>query len=338
MNEHNNREVWVLGEQRDGRVLPVTHELLTRGRTLADARGAVLVVVLCGDAVDERDMAELGERGADRVVAIEAPELAHFDCERYTACLMELVRERDPEIFIAAATTTGRTLMPYLAIKANTGLTADCTGLEIDPQTGLLLQTRPAIGGNVMATIRTPSHRPQMATVRPRSTAPAPRVAGRTGAVERRTPKIGTLASRVRRTGFIPREESHDIAEADRIVCVGRGVRKAEGIAPARRLAERLGAAIGGTRDAVDRGWLSYPHQIGLSGKTVGPTLYIGLGVSGAIQHIAGMQTAGTIVAVNTDPDAWIFRFADFGIVGDLFEAVPAIIEALPAASAEGKK
>lgn len=335
MNKQEHREVWILGEQRDGRVLPVTHELLTRGRVLADTREAELVAILCGDSIAEEDLRELGERGADRVVAIEAAELAHFDCERYALCLLDVIRERDPEIFIAAATTTGRTLMPYLAIKANTGLTADCTGLEIDKPTGLLLQTRPAIGGNVMATIRTPSHRPQMATVRPRSTAPAPRSPGRKSVIEKRHPAGEALKSRVRRIGFIPREESHDIAEADRIVCVGRGVKKAEGVGVARRLAERLGAAVGGTRDAVDRGWLSYPHQIGLSGKTVAPTLYVGLGISGAIQHIAGMQTAGTIVAVNTDPDAWIFRFADFGIVGDLFDAIPAIIDALPSASAE---
>jgi len=309
----------------------VTHELLTRGRRLADERSARLTVILCGDRIPEDGLVELIERGGDRVVAVEAPELVAFDCERYAACILDLIRARDPEILIAAATTTGRTLMPYLAIKANTGLTADCTGLDIDPQTGLLLQTRPAIGGNVMATIRTPAHRPQMATVRPRSTAPAPRTAGRHGEIERLVPRADLLGSRVRRLGFIPREESHDIAEADRVVCVGRGIRKSEGVAVARRLAERLGAVIGGTRDTVDRGWLSYPHQIGLSGKTVSPSLYVGLGVSGAIQHIAGMQTAGTIVAVNTDPDAWIFRFADFGIVGDLFEAVPAIIEALPA-------
>ncbi|HNW36787.1 MAG TPA: electron transfer flavoprotein subunit alpha/FixB family protein [Candidatus Ozemobacteraceae bacterium] len=338
MNTQETREVWILGEQREGRVLPVTHELLTRGRALADSRGATLCAVLCTGPIDEAGLRDLVERGADRVVAIEAIELMHFDCERYAACLMALINERDPEIFIAAATTTGRTLMPYLAIRANTGLTADCTGLEIDAQTGLLLQTRPAIGGNVMATIKTPSHRPQMATVRPRSTAPALRVSGRPGVIERRSPAADGLKSRVRRTGFIPREESHDIAEADRIVCIGRGVRKADGVGRVRILAEHLGAAVGGTRDVVDRGWLSYPHQIGLSGKTVSPSLYIGLGVSGAIQHVAGMQTAGTIVAVNTDPEAWIFRFADFGIVGDLFDAVPAIVEALPAGSAEENK
>ncbi|HEY9072318.1 MAG TPA: electron transfer flavoprotein subunit alpha, partial [Candidatus Ozemobacteraceae bacterium] len=167
----DSRDIWILGEQRDGVIASVTHELLTRGRRLADDRSARLTVVLCGDRMSEDGLAELIERGADRVVAVEAPELAAFDVERYAACILDLIRGRDPEILIAAATTTGWTLMPYVAIKANTGLTADCTGLDIDPQTGLLLQTRPAIGGNVMATIRTPAHRPQMATVRPRSTA-----------------------------------------------------------------------------------------------------------------------------------------------------------------------
>ncbi|NLI75176.1 MAG: electron transfer flavoprotein subunit alpha/FixB family protein [Candidatus Riflebacteria bacterium] len=317
--------VWIFGEQQRGRVLPVTWELLTRGRALADKRGTRLTAVVFGHQLDQGDLREAVERGADRVLALEAPPLETYLPEPYAACLMHLIREEKPEILLGAASSTGRALMPYVAIKANTGLTADCTELDIETQTGLLLQTRPAIGGNIMATIKTPVHRPQMATVRPHSTPQAPRVPGRAGEIVVRKAPPELLGSRVRRTGFRPAAEENAISEAPRVVCIGRGIKKGDHVPVARRLADTLDAALGGTRDVVDRGWLEYPAQIGLSGKTVTPRLYIGLGVSGTIQHLAGMQTAETIVAVNTDPDAMIFKVADFGIVGDLFEVVPAL-------------
>ena len=319
--------VWILAEQSGGRVLRISHELLTRGRELADKRGTDLTAVIFGQNIDQPGLEELIERGADRVIAMEAPELGHFLPEPYAECMRKLIDERRPEIVIAGATSTGRTLMPYVAIKADAGLTADCTVLDIEPETGNLLQTRPAIGGNILATIKTPNHRPQMATVRPRSTKPAERQPGRTGETERLTAPPELLDSRVRRVDFVPAEDEHGLQDADVVVAVGRGIKKGENIAQAQALADALDAALGASRDVVDRGWLSYPHQIGLSGKTVTPKLYIGLGVSGSIQHLAGMQTAETIVAVNTDPDAQIFKVADFGIVGDLFEVVPVLSE-----------
>ena len=327
--------VWILAEQSAGRVQRISHELLTRARELADKRGADVTALLFGAEVCEEDLQELIDRGADRVVLMQAPELEHFLCEPYAACMLKVIEDYRPEIIIAGATSTGRTLMPYVAMKAFAGLTADCTVLDIEEETGNLLQTRPAIGGNIMATIKTPSHRPQMATVRPRSTKPAPRTEGRTGAIERLTAPAGLLASRVRRVEFLAAEEEHGIQDADVVVAVGRGIKKGENLPLAQSLADSLDAALGASRDVVDRGWLSYPHQIGLSGKTVTPKLYVGVGVSGSIQHLAGMQTAETIVAVNTDPDAQVFRVADFGIVGDLFEVVPVLTEKVKEA-AEG--
>jgi len=324
-----HKGIWILAEQSGGRVQRVSHELLARGRELADKRRAELTALVLGHKIDGGDLNELIERGADRVVAMEAPQLEHFLVEPYAACMLKLIAERRSEIVIAGATSTGRTLMPYVAVKADAGLTADCTQLDIDPETGGLLQTRPAIGGNIMATIRTPAHRPQMATVRPRSTKPAPRKAGRKGKIERLAAPAELLKSRVRRVGFVAEKGEHGIQDADIVVAVGRGIKKGENVALVRRLADALGAALGASRDVVDRGWLSYPHQIGLSGKTVTPKLYIGVGVSGSIQHLAGMQTAETIVAVNTDPEAQIFRVADFGIVGDLFDVVPVLTEKL---------
>ncbi|HUT56664.1 MAG TPA: electron transfer flavoprotein subunit alpha/FixB family protein [Phycisphaerae bacterium] len=319
--------VWILAEQSEGRVQRISHELLTRGRDLADKRKAELTAVIFGSDINADDLQELIDRGADAVIAMEAPPLEHFLPEPYAACMLKLIAERRPEIIIAGATTTGRTLMPYVATRANAGLTADCTVLDIDAETGGLLQTRPAIGGNIMATIKTPKHRPQMATVRPRSTKPAPRQQGRTGKIERLAAPPELLASRVRRVDFVPNPEEHALADADVVVVVGRGIKKGENVPIGQKLADALDAALGATRDVVDRGWLSYPHQIGLSGKTVTPKLYIGMGASGSIQHLAGMQTSENIVAINTDPEAQIFRVADIGIVGDLFEVVPVLTQ-----------
>ncbi len=334
----NHEGVWAFAEQAGGRVQRVSHELLARGRALADKRGCALTTVVLGHGLSDDDLHELIERGADHVIAMAAPALGQFLVEPYAACLAWLIEQRRPEILLAAATTTGRTLLPYVAVKVDAGLTADCTVLDIDPASGGLLQTRPAIGGNILATIRTPTRRPQMATVRPRSTKPAPRRPGRTGKIERLSAPPELLGSRVRRVDFVPADETHPLQNADVVVAVGRGIKKADNIPLVARLADALGAALGATRDVVDRGWLSYPHQIGLSGKTITPKLYVGVGVSGSIQHLAGMQTAETIVAINNDPEAQIFRVADVGIVGDLFEVVPALIEKLkPSRTAPAK-
>jgi electron transfer flavoprotein alpha subunit len=331
MIEHKG--IWILAEQSGGKVLRVSHELITRGRELAAKRGCELTAVIFGNEIDEAGLQGLLDRGCDRVIAVEAAELEHFLPEPYARCLQKLIEDRKPEILIAAATTTGRTVLPYVAIKVNAGLTADCTVLDIEEETGNLLQTRPAIGGNILATIKTPEHRPQMATVRPRSTKPAPVIeAGRPGEIERMTAPADLLDSRITRTGFEPLDEEHNIEDADRVVCCGRGIKKGENLSLIYTLAEQLDAAVGATRDVVDRGWLSYPHQIGLSGKTVTPTLYIGIGASGSIQHLAGMQTAENIVVINSDPEAQLFRVADIGIVGNLFDVLPVLSEKLQAA------
>ena len=326
-NATEHHGVWVLAEQSAGHVQRISHELLTRGRILADKRGTDLTATIFGHNIDAAELQDLIARGADRVIAMEARELSHFLVEPYAACMLNLIAQHRPEIIIAGATTTGRTLMPYVAAKANAGLTADCTVLDIEEDTGNLLQTRPAIGGNILATIKTPNHRPQMATVRPRSTKPAPPREGRTGEILRLKPPAGSLASRVKRMSFAPDESEHSLQEANIVVSVGRGIKKGESISVLKPLVEALDAALGASRDVVDRGWLSYPHQVGLSGKTVSPKLYLAVGISGTIQHLAGMQTSEAIVAINNDPDAQIFRVADFGIVGDLFEVVPALLE-----------
>jgi electron transfer flavoprotein alpha subunit len=244
--------------------------------------------------------------------------------------LQYLIKSYNPEILIAGATTLGRTLMPYVAIKVNTGLTADCTELEIEEGTGNLLQIRPAIGGNILATIKTPKHRPQMATVRPKSMPILPRIDGRKGEILRIQILPELLKSNTERLGSRSSvDEAQSLEDSDKVVSGGRGLKKADNFALIRELAELLSAAVGASRETVDRGWVSYPHQVGLTGKTVSPKLYMAIGISGAIQHLAGMKTSENIVAINNDPEAQIFQVADFGIIGDLFEIVPALIEEL---------
>jgi len=326
--------IWILAEQHGGAILPVSFELLSRGQELARKSGAKLCAMVFGNHIPDEQFQGLVDRGADRVVAVEAPELGHFLPEPHAACLLEICRRYHPRVVIAGATSTGRTLMPYAAMKLRAGLTADCTALDIEDGTGLLLQTRPAIGGNIMATIKCPNSLPQMATVRPRSTPQAQPVQGRRGELVRLTAEGLDLSSRIVRTGFVPDEEKLNLQDAERVVVVGKGIKKADNLGLVRDFADALGAALGASREVVDRGWLSYPHQVGLSGKTISPKLYVGVGVSGAIQHLAGMQTSETIVAINSDPEAQIFQVADFGIVGNLFEALPRLTAKLR----EGRK
>lgn len=322
-NSHSG--IWFLAEQKAGRIQRISYELITRGKALAQKRDTRLGAMVIGNDIAQQDLEGLIARGADVVVAVESPQLEHFLVEPYSACMEGLIRQYKPEILLAGATSLGRTLMPYLAVKIFAGLTADCTGLDIEPETGNLLQTRPAIGGNILATIKTPNHRPQMATVRPHSTPPAQPQPGRNGQIIRLPAPASALGSRVSHKGFVPSTERHALQDAEIVVVAGRGIKKAENVTIVQQLADALGAALGATRDVVDRGWLSYPHQVGLSGKTISPKIYIGVGVSGSIQHLAGMQTAQTIIAINKDPDAQIFKVADYGIIGDLFDVVPAL-------------
>jgi len=321
--------VWILAEQKAGQVQRISFELLTRGLRLAEKSGSELSAMIFASSISENELEGLIEGGADRVICIESPHLNHFMPAPYTECMIKVIEQYRPEIIIAGATSTGRTLMPYVAVKATTGLTADCTELDIEEVTGNLLQTRPAIGGNIMATIKTPSHRPQMATVRPHSTKPAERVPGRKGKgqIIRLESPSRLAAGPIQYKDFIANEDSLSLADADTVVAVGRGIKKADNLSLIYNLADALGAAVAASRAVIDRGWLSYQHQVGLSGQTVSPKLYIAIGISGAIQHLAGMQTAENIIVVNSDPDAQIFKLADFGIVGDLFEVVPLMTE-----------
>lgn len=323
-------DVWIIGETNNGDIKDISFELLNRGRRLANKLGRSLIAILIGNEMKNNSINELIYRGADEVYVIVDPKLENFIVDNYVNALKDLINNYKPEIILAAATTTGRTLMPYLAMKINTGLTADCTDLDIEESTGNLLQTRPAIGGNILATIKTPTCRPQMATVRPKSTKPASRDEKRIGNIIKIAVDSKWFYSRVERI-FWEKNDQEDvnIQDADIIISGGKGLKKADNFSLIRELAKILGGVIGASRDAVDRGWISYPHQVGLSGKTVTPKLYIAVGISGSIQHLAGMKTADIIIAINNDPEAPIFKVADFGIVGDLFEVLPALNEGL---------
>lgn len=324
--------VWTFSEQRHGKIHPVSYELLNWGRELADKLEVPLSALLFGKDISECELRELIYHGADQVYYINHPLLEHFLAEPYQQALSYLIKVFKPEIILAGATTSGRTLMPYVATNEMfAGLTADCTVLDIEKGTRNLLQTRPAIGGNILATIKTPIARPQMATVRPKSKKATPRDTSRVGSILPVTlPTHLKLSSCVQFEAFIPdSSQEMPLEDADVIVSGGRGMKKNENFALLRELAEELGAGVGASRDAVDRAWIDYPHQIGLSGKTVSPKCYLACGISGAIQHMAGMQTAEHIVAINSDPEAQIFRLADFGIVGDLFEVLPLLLEKL---------
>jgi len=322
------KDIWILAEQWEGDIQEISFELLTRGLELQKQRKCALNVMIFAANLADSELQKLIACGADKVVFIKAAELEYFRIEPYAECMLDLIEKFHPETILAGATSTGRTLMPFVAIKANAGLTADCTLLEYDKETDNLLQTRPAIGGNIMATIKTPDHRPQMATVRPKSTRSAQPIPGRKGEIIIEKPSKH-LKSRIARLEMIPDDEAISLQDAEKVVVVGRGIKKVENLPLIKAFADEIGAALGASRDVVDRGWLSYPHQVGLSGKTITPKLYIGLGVSGAIQHLAGMQTSENIIVINSDPDAQIFKVADFGIVGDLFEVLPELTQML---------
>jgi electron transfer flavoprotein alpha subunit len=317
------RDVWIFAEQKDGRIQSITYELLGEGRKLADQLGMKLCAVLLGHRMTERTT-ELIQRGADRVHLVDAPELACFQDEPYAAVLIDLIRRHKPAIMLCGATTIGRSLVSRVAVTVKAGLTADCTGLAIDPETKNLLQTRPAFGGNIMATIITPGHRPQMATVRHKVMKEAVVDAKRQGETLIEKVAAEVLKSRAQRVRFVPETETTtNIAEANIIVSGGRGLQAPENFAVVRELAEVLAAGVGSSRAAVDAGWIPYSHQVGQTGKTVCPKIYIACGISGQIQHLAGMSSSDIIVAINKDAEAPIFRVATYGLVGDLFKLVP---------------
>jgi len=319
------RGVWVFAEQKEGRIANVTFELLCEGRRLADKLGESLCAILLGDQVAKvaRDLVCFG---ADKVYLAQSPQLAVFIEDSFTEVITGLIKVHKPNIVLLGATAIGRSLAPRVASRLETGLTADCTGLEIDPETRNLLQTRPAFGGNLMATIICPNHRPQMASVRPKVFKPAQRDQMRIGKIVRYDYKEHSLTQRAQLLAVVKETaETANIAQADIIVAAGRGLQDAENFEIIEQLAQVLGGAAGASRAIVDAGWAPYAHQVGQTGKTVRPKLYIACGISGAIQHLVGMQSSETIVAINKDPKAPIFDVADYCIVGDVLEVVPAL-------------
>ncbi|MEW6547371.1 MAG: FAD-binding protein [Bacillota bacterium] len=321
--------VWVFVEHRRGRVAPVVYELLGQARQLAGRLGAAVSAVLVGEGVAPL-AGELVARGADQVLVVEDPALSDLREEPVAAALADLVWERKPEIFLFGATALGRSLAPRLAARLGTGLTADCTGLDIDPERRLLVQTRPAFGGNLMAVVICPRHRPQMATARPRVFRPLAPDPGRRGEIVSFPVDGSRLLCRTRLLEYAEEvTETVKLEDADIIVAGGRGLGGPESFSLLFELARLLGGAVGASRAAVDAGWIPYYHQVGQTGKTVAPKVYIAVGISGAIQHLAGMSSADVIVAINKNPQAPIFKVANYGIVGDLFEVVPALVGAL---------
>ncbi len=337
----NTTGVWIIAERHHDSLDVVSLELLARARVLADALHVRLAAIVLAPALPYEEARTLIMHGADDVIVLESPKFSDFVCETWAEALLSLTRKGRPDIVLAAATTIGRTLMPYLAVQLHTGLTADCTELAVEPETGLLLQTRPAIGGNIMATIKTPKHKPQMATVRPHSAQPLSPDYNRVGNVQKIHVQISNDVSnrnseirlRQPRTRVLTVEHTikdfENLEGARIVVAGGRGLKKAENFRLIRELAGALGAVVGASREAVDRGWISYPHQVGLSGKTISPDIYLCAGISGAIQHLAGIRTAKTIIAINNDPEAPINAVADLAIEGDLFEILPRLTERL---------
>lgn len=315
--------VWVYCEQYRGKLRNVGLELLAQARRIADLLGTDVTAVVVGGAIADQASALIAY-GADKVIYVEDERLCELNDLLYTDVLTMLVKKHLPSIILLGATGFGRSLAPRVAARLKTGLTADCTKLDADIEKGLLLQTRPAFGGNLMATIITPNHRPQMATVRPRVFSPLTPDFERQGQIIREeapalTDKAAQILEMIESSGGV------NIGEADILISVGKGIGNVKNIELAKELAELLGGAVAVSRPLVDCGWMPYLHQVGQTGKTVAPRLYIACGISGAIQHLAGIA-ADKVVAVNTDPEAPIFKRADYGIVGDCVEFLEAMI------------
>lgn len=317
--------VWIIVEYNHGKIAPVSWELLGEGRKLADAIGCELCAVITGYQVDQV-INEAFVYGAEKVYVIDDPILKDFRTEPYAEAMTGLVRKYQPEIILMGATAVGRDVFPAVATRLKTGLTADCTVLGIDPETKLLQQTRPAFGGNIMATILCRTRRPQMSTVRPRVMAMPTRVEGRTGEIIREEQSMTEDQIRTKVLEFIAGDaKSIFLDKAEIIVSVGLGIGSQKNLELVEELADSVGGTLACTRGIVEAGWMSHDHQVGQTGVTVRPKVYIAVGISGAIQHLVGMETSDFIIAVNNDPEAGIFRVANYGIIGDLFQVVPAL-------------
>ena len=319
--------VWVYAEQRHGEISSVVYELLNKGSELAKTLNVPLSAILIGSNISAKAQ-DLINRGADKVYVYDDPILAEFQDDPYSCILADLIKEEKPEIVLMGATNIGRSFASRVAAKIYTGLTADCTALEIDPETRNLMQTRPAFGGNIMATILTPRHRPQMATVRHKVFKEAKVQEGRTGEVINKTIDAQKIINRTKFIGFFKDQTADvNISDADIIVSGGRGLGNPEGFKLIKELADLLGGAVGASRAAVDSDWIPYSHQVGQTGRTVAPKIYIACGISGQIQHMVGMSSSDTIIAINKDKDCPMMQTATYSLVGDLYEIIPAIIK-----------
>ena len=320
--------VWVYAELRDGSPIGSAYELLGAGRSLADSLGVPLSAALLGSNL-RQPAKSLIEYGADNVYVIDDDNLELFNDESYADVFVRLIEKFKPEIILISATTYGRSLAPRVSSRLNTGLTADCTSLDIDPDTRCLRQTRPAFGGNLMATIICPDRRPQMSTVRPKVMKALEPDGKRKGKIIKPGIPV-TKATKIEVLEVVNTlTDAVNLSEADIIVSGGRGIGDPKNFVLLEELAHLLGGAVGASRAAVDAGWIDYSHQVGQTGKTVGPKIYIACGISGAIQHQAGMSSSDIIVAINKDPEAPIFQLATYGIVGDVLAVVPEMIKQL---------
>lgn len=317
--------IWFFAETKDGSISPVSYEMLSACLKIKEKLNQEISGVLFGENVSSL-APELIKRGCDNVYVIKNEKLENFREQTFADAFSKLINKYKPNIVIAAATMIGRSFIPSVAAKIKTGLTADCTDIDIDEETGLLVQTRPTFGGNLMAKIICKYHRPQMATIRPKIFSPAEVIDGKDGNIIEENIEIEDDGN-VEILGREKVENVVDLQEAEIIVSGGRGMKGPENFDIIKEFASLLGGAVGASRAAVDSGWIPYPHQVGQTGKTVKPKIYIACGISGAIQHLAGMQTSDFIIAINKDREAPIFKVANLGVVGDLFEVVPLVIK-----------
>ena len=331
LEKYSGVYIWGECEEKAERLVPkkVVNELLSQGRNLANKLNQDLTVVVLGDG-RLAGLETLIAYGADRVIRCQHKLLGHYTTDSFTTVISALISKERPSVFLFGATAHGRELAPRVAARLHLGLTADCTGLDINEQ-GQMVQTRPAFGGNIMASIVTPYTRPQMATVRPNVFSFGEPDTSRKGGIEDFPVLLLPAALRTKVVGIerLRDEEEVSIEDADIIVSAGRGCQKKENLALIQELAASLGGEMAGSRAIVELDWIPHTKQVGQSGLTVGPQLYIAVGISGAIQHLVGMSSAKTIIAINKDPDAPIFKVADLGIVGDAMEILPILIREL---------
>lgn len=327
MNLEEYRGIWVFIEINEGEIAPVSLELLGAGRKLADKRGVELAGLLIGDNIELH--AQKGfEYGADRIYLYDQPIFAQYRTESYMRAVIACCQKYRPEIFLYGATFRGKDLASAVATDLATGLTADTTLLDVEEDTGLLLASRPAFGGNIMATILCKKDRPQMATVRPKVMKALEPESGRSGQLIKETIQLKEEDIRTKVLEIVKETtQKIRIDEADVIVAGGKGLKDAQGFQLIHQLASVLGGAVGASRDVVEAGWVSHPHQVGQTGVTVTPKIYFAIGISGAIQHLVGMQNSSLIIAINHDPEAAIFQACHYGIVGDAFQIIPLLIE-----------